>query len=183
MKEQLVRIHARLCGDGYASFYETTESDRDRRAIVVYTNLIDSNLEQFRSDMKEIFDVEMYRYGDEVKVKSIPIVESLQERFGSFSSDKWEISSEIQQLSKEKKLQWLRAFIRDEGHYEGKYNRLRVKSTNETGIRQVNKMMRSIGIDSNVTGPNCDESYYLNVSKIDQYDELYRIARNKPKVK
>ncbi|MBC5793119.1 MAG: hypothetical protein H8Z69_03720 [Nanohaloarchaea archaeon] len=72
MKTALVRIHARLWGDGYASFYETNERDCNRRAIVVYTNVVDENLREFREDMNKIFDVDMYRYEEEVKSQIDP---------------------------------------------------------------------------------------------------------------
>lgn len=183
MKEELVRIHARLCGDGHAAFYETKEKDRNRRAIVVYTNVIEENLEEFRRDMRKIFGVEMYRCKNEIKVKSIRIVEELQEEFIDFSCEKWRVDPRIFDLSEAKRFQWLRAFIRDEGHYEPKYNRLRIKSMNKLGLRDVRELMISLGVDANITGPNCDNSYYLNVSKIDDYPKLHKIAKNKPKVK
>ncbi len=183
MKEELVRIHARLCGDGYASFYETTEKDRNRRAIVVYTNVVEENLKQFREDMNEVFEVDMYRYNEEVKVKSIPIVEELQDKFGDFSCDKWRIDPKILGLDASKKHEWLRAFIRDEGHYEPQYSRLRIKSMNKLGLEDVRDLMESIGVGANITGPNCDDSFYLNVSRVEKYPNIHRIAKNKPKVK
>lgn len=183
MKEELIRIHARLCGDGHAAFYETKEKDRNRRAIVVYTNVVEENLEQFQGDMSEIFGVYMYRYEEEVKVKSIPIVEELQEEFGDFSCDKWRIDPRIFEVPDSKKTEWLRAFIRDEGHYEPQYNRLRIKSMNKLGLKDVRILMSKLGVKANITGPNCDESYYLNVSRIQDYPNIHRIAKNKPKVK
>ncbi|MFB6145097.1 MAG: hypothetical protein ABEJ99_01170 [Candidatus Nanohaloarchaea archaeon] len=183
MKEELVRIHARLCGDGYAAFYETSETDRDRRAIVAYTNLVDENLIEFQKDMKAVFGVEMYRYKDEVKVKSVRIVEELQEEFGDFSCNMWRVDPRIFDLSRKKKTEWLRAFIRDEGHYESKYRRLRIKSMNKAGLEDIKRLMQSIEVRANLTGPNCDGSHYLNVSGIDNYPKIYKIAENKPKIR
>lgn len=60
---------------------------------------------------------------------------------------------------------------------------MRIKSVNKLGLKDVKLMMESLNINTNITGPNCDESYYLNVSLIDRYSKLYEIARNKPKVK
>lgn len=183
MKVELVRVHARLCGDGSISRYETSEKDRNRRAIVVYTNLVEENLNQFRADMGELFDVKMYEYRNEVKVKSIRIADQLEEKFGKISSKKWRIPESIQELDEAKKMEWIRAFVRDEGYYESTYNRLKIKSMNKLGLKDLKRMFRSIGIDSSLTGPNCDDSYYLTVSAINEKEELYEIARNKPKVK
>lgn len=183
MKTELVRVHARLCGDGCISRYETSEKDRNRRAVVVYTNFNEENLNQFRSDMGELFDVKMYEYKKEVKVKSIRIADELEDKFGSLSSKEWRIPKKIQELGRQKKLEWIRAFVRDEGYHESKYNRLKIKSMNNLGLEDLQKLFRTIGVDSSLTGPNCDDSYYLTVSAINKKDELYEIAKNKPKVK
>ncbi|MFB6209236.1 MAG: hypothetical protein ABEJ56_03795 [Candidatus Nanohaloarchaea archaeon] len=99
----MVGIHARLCGDGYISFYKTNEDDRKRRAIVIYTNKDETNLREFRKDMKEMYGVDMYRHRNEVKVKSVGIVKQIQEKFERFLSNCWRISEQILDLPEEKK--------------------------------------------------------------------------------
>jgi len=183
MKTELVRVHARLCGDGCISRYETSESDRNRRAMVLYTNVVQDNLDEFRSDMSELFDVKMYEHEDEVKVKSIRIADELEEKFGKLSSEKWRIPEKIMRLEEEKKLEWIRAFVRDEGYHERTYNRLKIKSMNKLGLQDLQKLLQGIGIESSLTGPNCDESYYLTVSAINEEEKLYQMVENKPKVK
>lgn len=183
MKVELVRVHARLCGDGCITRYETSESDRNRRAMVLYTNVDEDNLNQFREDMGELFDVKMYEYQNEVKVKSIRIADELERKFGQLSSKKWRIPERIYDLDFEKKIEWIRAFVRDEGYHEATYNRLKIKSMNKPGLSDLQKLLETINIESSLTGPNCDDSYYLTVSAIDEEEELYEIAKNKPKVK
>ncbi|MBC5793118.1 MAG: hypothetical protein H8Z69_03715 [Nanohaloarchaea archaeon] len=83
----------------------------------------------------------------------------------------------------DKKIEWLRAFIRDEGHYEPQYNRLRVKSMNRRGLEGVRKLLNELDVEANTTGPNCDDSHYLTISGVDDYPDILRIAEKKPKVK
>lgn len=183
MKEELVRVHARLCGDGCITRYETSESDRNRRAMVLYTNVNEDNLNQFRDDMGELFDIKMYEREDEVRVKSIRIADELERKFGKLSSEEWRIPEKILNLRFEKKIEWIRAFIRDEGYHETTYNRLKIKSMNKSGLSDLQKLFESIGVESNLNGPNCDDSYYLTVPSINDKEEIYEIAKNKPKVK
>jgi hypothetical protein len=183
MKEQLVRIHARLCGDGCISTYETSEPDRNRRGVVLYTNMVDRNIHEFRNDMKEVFGVKMTRYNEDVKVKSLRIIEDLEDRFGSFNSGAWLIPDEIFDLNSVKKYHWIRAFVRDEGYHNEKRNCLRIKSVNKEGLEDAKKLMETLGIEPTLSGPNCDESYYLSVFGLERYPKLQKICENKPKVK
>jgi hypothetical protein len=183
MKEELVRIHARLCGDGCVCVYETSEKDRDMRGEVKYTNLDEKNMREFMEDMEEIFDVKTTRYKDSTKVKSLRVVNQLEEKFGKFSSGKWTIPKQIFELDKEKKYEWIRAFVRDEGYYDHKNNALRIKSMNENGVRDIRMLLADIGIDANVTGPNCDNSWYVSVYGLDGYPRLQKIAASKKKIR
>lgn len=182
MKEALIRIHARICGDGSITVYETSEKDRNRRGEVKYTNLDSKNIEEFREDMQEVFNVRTTAYNNRAKVKSIRIVRELQE-LGEFKSSNWRIPEKFFDLSEDKKIEWLRAFIRDEGHYAKSRNALRIKSMNKKGLEDTRKMLESVGVESHITGPNYDESYYLNVTKLEEYPRVHKIAKNKPKVR
>lgn len=183
MKSAFVRIHARLCGDGNICVYETSEEDRNMRGEVVYTNLNDKNLQEFQEDMKEVFDVEMTFVRDHVKVRSLEIIKELEERFGDVSTGEWRIPEEIFRSSKSQKMEWVRAFARDEGYHEERYNRLKIKSMNREGLEDLQDLLKSLEIESSLTGPNCDGSWYLTVPSLDSHRKLFEIASNKTKIR
>ncbi len=54
---------------------------------------------------------------------------------------------------------------------------------NEEGLHQARDMMNSINIPSRITGPNCNDSYYLTVSRKDLKIFQKGIGFNHPKKK
>ncbi|WKT58715.1 LAGLIDADG family homing endonuclease [Candidatus Nitrosotenuis chungbukensis] len=65
------------------------------------------------------------------------------------------------------KIFWLRAFFDDEGTVDKTNFVVRVKSMNVAGLNQARCLMTTIGVPSRITGPNCDDSWYLTVSRRD----------------
>lgn len=61
----------------------------------------------------------------------------------------------------------LRAFFDDEGTVDMTNSVVRVKSMNRSGLDQARCLMNDIGILSRMTGPNCDDSWYLTISRRD----------------
>jgi len=183
MKEELVRIHARLCGDGCICVYQTSESDRNKRGVVKYTNLVESNLLEFRNDMNQIFGIKMTLCEEDVKVKSLKIIEKLESKFRKFGSNQWRVTDEIQSLGSEKKYEWIRAFIRDEGYYNEKRDCLRIKSVNKTGLEGMRNLLEDLSIKVSISGPNCDETWYLSVYGVEKHQRLEKICKNKPEIK
>ena len=170
---ELARIHAHLCGDGSVFRYKTMEKDRVNRAVIGYYNKNQRLLDNFRRDFNEIFNVKMkMRQGREVYVQSIKLFNLLINNFGSFHSKDWRITDSIKSSSKEIKLEWLKAFFEDEAYREKRYNRLKIKSVNYLGLKDVKGMLRSLGVDSSLTGPNCDNTYYLTISHFDNIHEF-----------
>jgi hypothetical protein len=162
------RTHQDPCtplGDGHITHYETSEQDRKQRSEVVYTNKTDANLREFKNDMQTMFDVDMVTSGESIKVKSCRVAEMLEEQFGSVGTEDWTVPESTRELTEEKKLEWLRAFIRDEGYHDETGNRLRIKSMNREGLSDVETLFESIGVSARITGPNCDSSWYLTVPK------------------
>jgi hypothetical protein len=53
--------------------------------------------------------------------------------------------------------------LKDEAYVEDRYNRIKVKSVNFAGLMDLEEMLGSIGVFANVTGPNCDGSWYLTI--------------------
>jgi len=170
---ELARIHAHLCGDGSVYIYETSERDRNLRAVTGYYNKNQKLLNKFRKDFSKLFGVKMaIRPNRDVSIKSIRIFRELIKRFGEFGSKKWRVHNSIKNSNKNIRLEWLKAFFEDESYHEKRYNRLKIKSINHKGLRDVKEMLNSLGIFSSLTGPNCDSSYYLTIPKFDSVKEF-----------
>lgn len=166
VSEELARVHAHLCGDGSVCIYKTQAKDRNFIASIAYSNNNQRLLDKFREDFSKLFGVKMKMNEKvDVSVKSIKIFQELTERFGDFGSRKWRIHDSIKNANAIIKLEWLKAFFEDEAYDEKRHNRLRIKSMNLNGLEDAKEMLNSLGIFSNITGPNCDESYYLTIPK------------------
>jgi len=161
---ELARIHAHLCGDGSVFFYPTKQKDRKFIGGTGYYNNNQSLLEKFREDFSKTFDVKMkMRKNESVTISSIRIFKELTKRFGNFGSKKWRIPRIIKSSKEEIKLEWLKAFFEDEAYHEKRYNRMKIKSMNFYGLKDAQEILSSLGVFSSLTGPNCDESYYLTI--------------------
>ncbi len=169
----LARIHAHLCGDGYSYISKTNQKGRKFIAMTGYCNNNFRLLSIFRTDFKEIFGVKMrLKRNNEVFVKSIRIFKELASKFGQFGSRAWKIPSSIKSSNKKIKLEWLKAFFEDEAYHEKRYNRLKTKSINLKGLKDVKEILDSINIKSNITGPNCDSTHYITIPKFNSYKEF-----------
>jgi hypothetical protein len=170
---ELSRIHAHLCGDGSVFIFKTKEKDRNFGGGVGYYNKNQLLLDKFREDFNKLFGVKMkMRKNKEVIIRSVKRARWFIENFGEFGSKKWRIPKEIKDSSKEIKLEWLKAFFEDEAYDEKRYNRLKIKSMNQTGLMDAKELLDSIGILSSLTGPNCDGSYYLTIPKFSNVKEF-----------
>jgi len=166
MNVELARVHAHLCGDGSVCIWKTKEKDRNFTAIVGYYNKNQKLLEKFRKDFSKIFGVKMkMRNNRDVSIRSIRIFKELTSEFGKFNSREWRISKIIKDSSEDVKLEWLKAFFEDEAYHEKRYDRLKIKSMNNNGLKDVKEMLDSLDINSNITGPNCDDSWYLTIPR------------------
>jgi hypothetical protein len=170
---ELARVHAHLCGDGSVCIWKTKEKDRRFRAVIGYYNKNQKLLERFRNDFGRLFDVKMkMRKNRDVCVKSIRIYTELKERFGDFCSRKWRIPLEIKESNKTLKLEWMKSFFEDEAYNEKRYNRLKIKSMNCMGLKDIKEMLDSLGIKCYLTGPNCDSSFYLTIPQFDSIPDF-----------
>ncbi len=170
---ELARVHAHLCGDGFACFFKTAEKDRKFTAITGYCNNNQKLLDKFREDFSNIFNVKMkMRQNKQVSIRSIKIFNQLVNRFGRFGSNEWRIHNSIKNSDKTIKIEWLKAFFEDEAYHEKRYNRLKTKSMNYNGLRDVKEMLGSLDIESSLTGPNCDKSYYLTIPRFNSLAEF-----------
>ena len=99
---------------------------------------------------------------------------------GGGNTRSWSIGKEILQSKKRVKSFWLIAFFDDEGTIDKTKFVVRVKSMNEIGLIQARGLMDTIGIPSRITGPNCDDSWYLTVSRRDLKKFKKEIGFNHP---
>ncbi|MDY6771381.1 MAG: LAGLIDADG family homing endonuclease, partial [Candidatus Nanohaloarchaea archaeon] len=105
------------------------------------------------------------------------------ESLGTFATATWRPPQQLFDEPDEHKLEWLRAFIRDEGYFDETNNRLRIKSMNKTGLTSIKELLATLDVPSKVTGPNSDDSYYLTVSRLNNFKDLESIAKSKKKVR
>ena len=172
VSEELARVHAHLCGDGSVFIYKTKEKNRQLRAEIGYYNNNQRLLDNFRSDFSKVFNVKMSMKKKKVIIKSIKLYNILIERFGSFHSRVWRIPEIIKNSNKELKLEWLKAFFEDEAYHEKRYNRMRIKCMNLNGLKDAKEILDSLNIISRITGPNCDDSFYLVLPHFDTIEEF-----------
>ena len=168
---ELARIHAHLCGDGSVFIYPTKQKGRRFIAEIGYYNKNQKLLDSFRTDFSKLFGVKMkMRSVVSVTSSSITRYNQFTAMFGSFKSYKWRIPLSIKDAAIDIKIEWLKAFFHDEAYHEKKYNRLKTKSMNFEGLRDVQEILSLLEIPSRLTGPNCDNSYYLTISRFNTVD-------------
>jgi len=176
MSPELARIHAHLCGDGSVFIFKKTKKTKDRRKWdggIGYYNNNQKLLDKFRADFSKLFGVKMkMRKNVYVFARSVQRAKDFINKFGSFKSREWRIHPSIKNSSKEIKLEWLKAFFEDEAYDEKRYNRLKTKSINFNGLEDAKELLDSLGIFCTLTGPNCDETYYLTVPKFSYVNEF-----------
>lgn len=174
MSQELARIHAHLCGDGSVFIFRTKEKDRNWAGGIGYYNNNQRLLDKFRADFSTLFGVRMkMRKNREVSIRSVKRAKEFMEKFGSFGSREWRIHSSIKNSTKKVRLEWLKAFFEDEAYHEKRYNRLKIKSVNSNGLKDIKDLLDSVGIFSSLTGPNSDESYYLTITRFDTIQEFF----------
>ena len=173
MSPELARIHAHLCGDGSVFIFRTKAKDRNWTGGVGYYNNNQRLLDAFRTDFSKLFRVKMkMRKNREVSIRSVKRAKEFIEKFGKFGSREWRIPEIIKNSDKSIKLEWLKAFFEDEAYHEKRYNRLKTKSINHNGLKDIKWLLDSIEIFSTLTGPNSDKTYYLTIPKFDSIKEF-----------
>jgi len=179
----VARIHAHICGDGcvYTKLEKYSEKQLQSHSrkqkhekvwIIEYTNTCKELLESFEEDMQKAFNRKVRK---KVKKHSLEvhsckwIVDELN--LQNKNSYNWQIPSFIRNSNQKVICSWLQAFFDDEATVCKTRKRIRVKSMHHPGLKQVKLILSKIRIDSNITGPNCDNSYYLTIrsSELDKY--------------
>ena len=173
---RLARIHAHLCGDGMICTYKSSEPDHRNRADIVYFNSNPQLINEFREDMRALFGVQMTWIPKRIRVgvKSLRIARYLL-TLSQYHSRRWSIPPLFLDASRRVKIAWTTAFANDEGYVPRDRSWIRIKSVNHTGLMQVRSMLDSLQIDSRITGPNCDRTWYLNISKEKEFQHFNKV--------
>ena len=190
---EMTRIHAHLCGDGYISRYKEKRDERDIRKynrkkekrevfIVGYTNSEPTLIEIFRNDIKRIHNsklkMTLNKKKREIKVKSKKLFNIFQQ-LGVGNSRTWSIPQEIFKNTKLAK-EWLRAYFDDEAHVEKGRFRIRVKSVNKDGLKQVKELLAKLKIKAKIR--DLTNAYLLEISGKENVVNFYlKIGFSHPK--
>jgi hypothetical protein len=184
------RIAAHVCSDGWMITYMEKNSlqivngrkyYRNRKRYEVgYCNTNKKLLEEFSKDILDVYKIRVRkRKSTDLVFKSKRVYSRIKE-LGGGNTHNWSIGKEILQSKKRAKSFWLRAFFDDEGTVDKTKFVVRVKSMNKTGLNQARSLMDTIGLPSRITGPNCDDSWYLTVSRRDLKKFKKEIGFNHP---
>lgn len=167
------RIAAHVCGDGWLISYIEKNSlqivhgrkyHRDRKRFEIgYCNTEKILLKQFENDMRKIFNLKARKPKFELRFRSKRVFERIRE-LGGGNSKSWFISEKIKNSKKLIKKEWLKAFFDDEAGVDPVSKRIRIKSMNFKGLLQVKGLLKDLKIESRITGPNVDNSWYLTLS-------------------
>jgi len=163
---ELVRIHAHLCGDSVLSVYSSKEKDHKIRAQISYYNTNKKLIEEFQRDMQKDFGVKMIYIPSRcrVAVQSLRIAKVLLS-LSKYKTSEWRVPNCIKKSSHELLLEWFKAFVHDDGYTSKDRNQIRIKCKNEAGLKDIKEMLDDLGFHSTLTGPNCDETWFLNIRK------------------
>lgn len=177
ISEELSRVHAHLCGDGGLYKYKTSEKNRINRAQIAYFNTNIDLINSFRRDMNKLFNVKMtfIQKKNVVHIQSIRIADFLL-KLSNYGTREWRIPKIIMKSSRKCRIEWIKAFCKDEGYLPLNRNCIRIKCMNLNGLKDLRYMLSFLDIDSTLTGPNCDNSYYLNIKKM---KELKNFSKEK----
>ncbi|MBR9682535.1 MAG: hypothetical protein GOV02_02580 [Candidatus Aenigmarchaeota archaeon] len=169
----LARIHAHVCADGWLCCYIEKNAlqivrgrryHRDRKKYEIgYCNTDESLLEQFKKDMRKTFDINTRRNKFELRTRSKRVFEILS-ILGAGNSRNWFVGHEIIDAGKIIKRNWIRAFFDDEATVDTRFKRIRVKSVNFNGLKQVKDLLDCLSIKSHITGENIDNTWYLSIN-------------------
>jgi hypothetical protein len=203
MTPSLARIHARICGDGYTSHSIRNRTSKEleehpRKRVtrdwfeIKYTAEDEPLRKQFTEDVLKVFNRKCCLSSGRRELGIVgKHVYMLMKSLGAGKSREWYIPKDILDSNNIVKIAWLKAFYSDEGTVDSSRKRVRIKCTNYHALIQVQKMLLDIGIKSNITGPNCDDTWYIttkdilmfrskiNFMNVDRRETLNKLCRAK----
>jgi hypothetical protein len=159
--ENLVAVHAYLCGDGYVIKNPLTQ--KQKYYMIGFRNTSTVLLQDFQEKFEAIFSKRPYVTNEgRCRIGSKEIYERLTEEFGSFYSYHWTAPELENKFSKI----WLRAFFDCEGWVTCKSHQNRcigLECVNEKGIFQIKNMLEKIGVMCKVKKRNTKNIFLLNI--------------------
>lgn len=191
----MARIHAHVVGDGcvYIKIEKYSQAQLKRHPrinhyetvwVINYTNTCPELIEEFSRDMLDVFGrkTKFNKKNYNLIVHSAKWIVDFLELNGK-NSYNWSIPSKILDSNDECKKSWIRAFFDDEGTVPLKRKAVRARSMNGEGLILVQQLLTDIGINSNITGPYSDNSYYLNIYRenVNLYAKLISFTHPKKK--
>ena len=168
---EIARIHAHICGDG--SFYKVRERRSPKTLlnhkrvniyriehVLEYYNECTELLSEFKNDMKVAFNRNISTNHNKIKVRGAKWIAEKLNLIGK-NSYNWYIPEFIMKSPNNVINSWIRAFFDDEAYLHHSRKRILVKCMNKPGLIQISELLNRFCIRSKITGPNCDNSFYL----------------------
>jgi len=144
LDEDLVVVHAYLCGDGYVVKNPKTQKQKYYR--IGLRNQNDKLLRDFQDRFEKYFSVKPWiKKGQRCEKGSKEIYYKLTDEFGSFYSRGWKMPELDMELSR----MWLRTFFDCEGWVFCKTHQNRhigLDSVNKRGLRNIAMVLKKLGI-------------------------------------
>ena len=150
MKPEEARVVAHICGDGWLTKYDEKNSlqivngrkyRRTRKRYQIgYCNKEKTLRKQFSRDITKVYCIKTRSIRIEVRCRSKRIFDRLQ-KLGGGNSKSWFVGKEIIKSNKKIKKEWLKSFFDDESTSTFEHGRIRIKSMNERGLKQVKKLL------------------------------------------
>ncbi len=147
----LTRIHAHICGDGHLYI---EKGGRGKRYVIEYTNHCIELINSFSNDVycilgKKPFIVSPRKKNVYVARIRSKYLYSLLKHLDANNSRSWRASAFIEMGSRVL-INWLSAFIDDEGYIDTQKYRIVINSVNYYGLLDIHKMLESLNIDSKI---------------------------------
>jgi hypothetical protein len=161
MTEDLAVVHAYLCADGYV--VKNSEKQKHKYYRLGLRNTNEVLLNDFQERFEKVFSLKpriVQKQRSEIGSKEI--YKKMTEQFGSFYSWHWTMP----QLEKNELKCWLRAYFDCEGWVTCKSHQNRMigaDCVNERGIKQIQRGLKIIGIESKIKKRNTRNIFSLNI--------------------
>ncbi len=160
---ELARLVAHICADGYLYKYTQKRSKQEikrhsrkktwrNKWQTVYVNTTQALVSQFASDAKLALERKPVARDNEHVISGKWVYQLVQELGGGTSRD-WSVAKPVLQGEEQIKTSWLRAFFDDEAYVDTQEDRITVTSVNETGIHQIQELLKTLGVRTSICGP------------------------------
>jgi len=184
LDENLVAVHAYLCGDGYV--IQNPKMQKKKYYMIGFRNTNFVLLKDFQNKFEKTFGKKPYITNEgRCRIGSKDIYKKLTENFGSFYSYYWVFPKLSDRFSRI----WLRAFFDCEGWVVCKSHQSRcigLDCVNKEGIYKIKKALENIGIMCKIRSRNTRNIFSLgifgkeNLIKFrDEINFLHPLKKNK----